>query len=174
MLNWFSRLRKPVDRVHGVAARPFHILHSRHARLAPRLWQSPYCCTMAYFWVAVVTEELCRGRYSERDKHKVLHRAFARIVKEMRGSPSLARQQVLPDGHPLRLRALGDLTRAVGLFRQGKNPRLMIYADYRAAVDAHGRPAVPGNRWGLRTEAAHEILLAGYLAGNVRPGRETR
>lgn len=167
MLGLFSRLRKTVEKVHGIAARPLRILQSRQPSLAPRLWQSRYCSTMVYFWVAVITEEVCRDSFSETDKHKVLQRAFARVVKEMRGNSAAAKKQVLPDGHAVRLRALADLKRAVELRRDGVDTRLLIYADYREAVAGDGRPAVFGNPWGLRNEAAHEILLAGYLAGNV-------
>lgn len=48
----------------------------------------------------------------------------------------------------------------------------MIYADYRDAVDGGGRPARSGNRWGLRTEAAHEILLLSYVIGTLQGKRE--
>lgn len=145
MLGLFSRLRKPMEMVHVAAARPLQILASRQPSLAPRLWQSRYCSTMVYFWVAVVTEDICRNKYSEAEKHKVLQRVFARAVKEMRGVPALARKQVLPDGHPLRLKALADLKRAVDLRRHGADARLMIYADYRRAVEGDGRPAAFGN-----------------------------
>lgn len=167
MLGLFSRLRKPVERVHDIASRPLRILASRQPSLVPRLWQSRYCSTMVYFWVAVVTEETCRSKYSEAEKHKVLQRVFARTVKEMRGVPAAARKHVLPDGHPHRLKALADLKRAVELRRNGVDARLMIYADYREAVESNGRPAAFGNHWGVRTEAAHEILLARYLASHL-------
>ena len=172
MLGVFSRLRKPVEKVLAIASRPLGVLASRHPSLAPRLWHSRYCCTMIYFWVAVITEEVCRDRFSEAQKHKILQRAFARAVREMGGRPSAAKKQVLPDGHPVRLRALADLKRAVELRRDGAESRLLIYAEYRQAVEGDGRPAVFGNRWGLRNEAAHEILLAGYLASNARAREE--
>ncbi|MEI7599148.1 MAG: hypothetical protein WCJ41_07475 [Aestuariivirga sp.] len=167
MLGLFSRLRKPVERVHAISSRPLRILESRQSSLAPMQWQSHYCSTMVYFWVAVVTEEVCRSKYSEDEKHRVLQRVFARIVKEMRGVPAIAKKCVLPDGHPHRLKTLADLKRAVELRRNGADARLMIYADYREAVEGDGRPAVFGNHWGVRTEAAHEILLARYLASNL-------
>lgn len=167
MLRWFTRLRKLVDRVHGVATRPLYILESRRPDLAAGLWHSPYCCTMIYFWMAVVTEQLCGERRTEADKHRILQQVFARAVKELGGAPAAARRNVLPDGHPRRLRALSNLKRVVELQRNGVDARLLIHAHYRAAVEGDGRRALPGNRWGLRTEAAHELLLAGFLADSL-------
>ena len=170
MLGLFSRLRKPVERVHAIASCPLRVFASRQPSLVPRLWQSRYCSTMVYFWVAVVTEEACRGKYSEAEKHKVLQRVFAHVVKDNWGAPAIAKKHVLPDGHPHRLKALADLKRAVELRRDGPDARLMIYGDYREAVEGDGRPAIFGNHWGVRTEAAHEILLASYLASNLSAG----
>lgn len=167
MLGFLSRLSKPAERVHAVAGRPLWILQSRRPALTARLWDSPYCCTMVYFWFAVVTEEQCRNSHSEADKQKILQKALARTVAELDGAPAKVMQQVLPEGHPRRLRALTDLKRAVDLMRKGEDSRLMIYDEYRTAIEADGRPALSGNRWGLGSEAAHEILIARYLAANV-------
>jgi hypothetical protein len=81
-------------------------------------------------------------------------------------------RHVLPDGQPRRRRALADLKRVVDLYRGDVDDRFMIYADYRDAVDGGGRPARSGNRWGLRTEAAHEILLLSYVIGTLQGTRE--
>ena len=58
VLNWL-RTRKQVDDVHRRAMRPFLLLQAREPQAFPRLWQSPYCCTVAYFWTAVAAEDLC-------------------------------------------------------------------------------------------------------------------
>lgn len=166
MLKWF-KLRKPVERTEAIAARPLQIFESRHPAVLKDLWLSPYCCTLVYFWTAVVTEDVCRNRFSDAEKREVLREGFARIVEELRGSAASAMNRVLPDGHQLRQRALSDLKRAVDLYRGDYDDRYMIYADYREAVNEDGRPALFGNRWGLGKEAAHEILLANYLAGNL-------
>lgn len=168
MLRWFSRLRKPTARVRRVAARPLWVLESRRPLLAEALWRSPYCCTMVYFWTAFVTEHVCGEHLPEAAKGKVMQQVLARIVKELGGDPRAARQQVFPDGHPGRQRALVDLKRVVTLYSGKVNEGLMIYPDYRKAVEDDGRPALPDNRWGLRQEAAHEILLARYLAAGVQ------
>lgn len=166
MLKWF-RLRKPLEKTQRVAARPLQVFDARHQGLIRAVWLSPYCCTLLYFWTAVMAEDVCRNALNDDDKREVLREAFARMVEEMRGSPAAAMNRVLPDGHQLRRRALSDLKRCVDLFRGDVDDRYMIYADYREAVYEDGRPAVPGNRWGLRKEAAHEILLANYLAANI-------
>lgn len=171
MLKWF-RLRKPVERIQNIAARPVQIFESRNPALVHDMWLSPYCCTLVYFWTAVVTEDVCRNKYSDEDKREVLRDSFARIVEEMRGSVNAAMNRVLPDGHQMRRRALSDLKRAVDLYRGDYDDRYMIYADYRQAVDEDGRPAPFGNRWGLGKEAAYEILLASYLAGSLQPDEE--
>lgn len=170
MLGWFSRLRKPVEKVHRIAGRPLWVLDSRQPALTANLWLSPYCCTMLYFWTALITEQVCGDSLSQRRKHKVLQRAFARLVKETDGKPRHARRRVLPDGHPRRRRAELDLKLVVTVYSGTINEGLMIYPDYRDAIEGDGRPALPGNRWGLRSEAAHEILLAGYLANDVLAG----
>lgn len=166
MLNWF-RTRKTVDRIQRTAERPLQVLDSRFPDALRSVWQSPYCCTLTYFWTAVVTEDVCRNRLSDEDKREALRDVFARIVEDARGSVNGAMKRVLPEGNEIRRRALSDLKRAVDLYRGDVHDRFMIYADYREAVYEDGRPAVPGNRWGLAREAAHEILLAHYLAGNL-------
>lgn len=166
MLKWF-KLRKPVERIETIAARPLQIFESRQPGLLKDLWLSPYCCTLVYFWTAVVTEDVCRNKFSDAEKREVLRESFARIVEEMRGSVTSAMNRVLPDGHQLRRRALSDLKRAVDLYRGDYDDRYMIYADYREAVNEDGRPALFGNRWGLGKEAAYEILLANYLTGSL-------
>ena len=138
MLKWF-RLRKPVDTIERVAARPLQILASRQPALLGPVWRSPYCCTLVYFWTAVITEDVCRKSRSDADKREALRDAFGRVTAAMRGNPATA---------------------------------LMIYSDYREAVYGDGRSAVPGNRWGLRKEAAHDILLASYLAASVQSEEE--
>lgn len=166
MLNWF-RTRKTVDAIHRAAARPLYVLDSRLPDTLRTVWQSSYCCTLMYFWTAVVTEDVCRNRLSDEEKREALRDAFSRIVEETRGSVNGAMKRVLPEGHQQRRRALSDLKRAVDLYRGDVDDRYMIYADYREAVYQDGRQAVPGNSWGLNREAAHEILLASYLASNV-------
>lgn len=168
MLRWFSRLRKPTDKVWRVAARPLWILESRRSWLSEAIWQSPYCCTTVYFWTAFMTEHLCGSSLSERQKRKVTQQVFARMVKDLGGKPREARKLVLPDGTPGRQRALVDLKRVVTLYSGKVTEGLMIYPDYRKAIDDDGRAALPGNRWGLRNEAAYEILLARYLAADVQ------
>ena len=167
MLKWF-RLRKPLEKVQRVAARPLQILDAHQPAMVRSVWLSPYCCTVLYFWTAVMTEDICREAFTDEDKREVLREAFARMAEETGGSVTGASNRVLPDGHQIRRRALSDLKRAVDLYRGDVDDRYMIYADYREAVYADGRPAPPGNRWGIRKEAAHEILLASYLAGNVQ------
>lgn len=167
MLKWFSRLRKPADKVRRIAARPLWVLESRRPQLAEVLWNSPYCCTMVYFWTALVTEQVCGESLSESSKRKVVQRVFAQIVKDLDGDPVAARKRVLPDGQQRRRRALVDLKRVVTLYAGVDNESLMLNADYRKALEDDGRAALPENRWGLETEAAHEILLARYLAEDV-------
>ena len=170
MLRWFSRLRKPTEKVWRVAARPLWILESRRSWLAESIWQSPYCCTMVYFWTAFITEHACGDSLSESDKRKVQQQVLARSVKDLGGDPREVRKRVFPDGHPGRQRALVDLKRVVTLYSGKVDEKLMIYPDYRKAIDDDGRPGLAGNRWGLRHEKAHEILLARYLAADVQGG----
>ena len=170
MLRLFSRLRKPVDKVRGIAARPLWVLESRRPQLAEVIWNAPYCCTMVYFWTALVTEQACGDGVSAARKRKVLQRAFAMSVKELGGDPAAAREHVLPEGHPGRRRALVDLNRVVTLYSGTVNEKLMIHEDYRKALEDDGRAALPGNRWGLKYEAAHEILLARLLADEAMRG----
>ncbi len=171
MLKWF-RLRKPVDTIERVAARPLQILASRQPALLGPVWRSPYCCTLVYFWTAVITEDVCRKSRSDADKREALRDAFGRVTAAMRGNPATALNRVLPDGYQVRRRALSDLKRVVDLYRGSVDDRYMIYSDYREAVYGDGRSAVPGNRWGLRKEAAHDILLASYLAASVQSEEE--
>lgn len=130
--------------------------------MAP-MWKSPYCCTLLFFWIAVVTEHVCQDSFSEPDKRKVMRKVLASIADEMGASEAAFMSCVLPDGHPRRRHALADLKRVVDLYRGNVDDSFMIYADYRDAVNGGGRPARSGNRWGLRTEAAHEILLVRYV-----------
>lgn len=171
MLRWISRLRKPVEKVRGIASRPLWVLESRRPQLAEAIWTAPYCCTMVYFWTALVTEQACDDGLSASQKRKVLQRVFERIVKDMGGDPVAARGRVLPEGHPGRRRALVDLKRVVTLYSGTVNEKLMIYEDYRKALEDDGRPALPGNRWDLHYESAHEILLARLLADEVTGGQ---
>ena len=111
----------------------------------------------------MVTEHVCQDSFSQSDKRKVMRKVLARITDELGASEAAFMRHVLPDGQPRRRRALADLKRVVDLYRGDVDDRFMIYADYRDAVDGGGRPARSGNRWGLRTEAAHEILLVRYV-----------
>lgn len=171
MLKWF-RLRKTVERIERIAGRPLQVLGSRQPALLYPLWHSPYCCTLVYFWTAVITEDVCRKAHSDAEKREALRDAFARVCASMGGNPATAVNRVLPDGHQMRRRALSDLKKAVDLYRGDVDDRCMIYADYREAVYGDERSAVPGNRWGLRKEAAHDILLASYLAGSLQTEEE--
>lgn len=166
MLNWL-RTRKHVDDVHRHAARPFLLLRSRQPKLVPGLWQSPYCCTISYFWMAVVAEEMCGAETDNDTKLRTLREAFARLVEETRGIPHDAMRRVLPDGHPIRRRSLVDLKRVVDLYNGLVEDRHMIYPEYREAVYADGRPAIDPGRTGLEKEHAYEILLASYLGQNA-------
>ncbi|WP_421693527.1 hypothetical protein [Aestuariivirga sp.] len=171
MLTWF-RLRKPIERIHRICVRPLHILESRQPALMRTLWKSPYCCTLLYFWTAVVAEDICRNTFTDEEKRQALRDAFARIVEDSHGAVNGALNRVLPDGNPVRRRALSDLKRVVDLYRGDVDDRCMIYPGYREAVYEDGRPAFPGNRWGLRKEVAHEILLFTCLARNLQPEDE--
>lgn len=166
MLNWL-RVRKQAEDVHGVAVRPFLLLQSRQPQVFPRLWQAPYCCTIAYFWTAVVTEDLCIKDAANEVKLRALREAFARLVEDTRGTAHDAMKRVLPDGHPIRRRTLIDLKRVVDLYNGQIDDRHMIYPEYREAVYQDGRPALTGNRFGLEKELAYEILLSSYLAQNA-------
>lgn len=168
MLNWL-KLRKLPEEVHGHAVRPFHVLQAHWPEVFPALWQSYYCCTSAYFWTAVITEELC-GAEPEIDadaKLRILREAFTQIVENSGGSSLAAMKRVLPDGHPLRRRVLVDLKRVVDLMHGRYDDRHMIYPEYREAIYQDGRPSPKGNKYGLTTETACEILLSRYLAANT-------
>lgn len=171
MLQWL-RLRRRVQRIRRIAGRPLQILDSRRPSLMGPMWQSPYCCTLLFFWIDVVTEHVCQDSFSQSDKRKVMRKVLARITDELGASEAAFMRHVLPDGQPRRRRALADLKRVVDLYRGDVDDRFMIYADYRDAVDGGGRPARSGNRWGLRTEAAHEILLLSYVIGTLQGTRE--
>lgn len=171
MLTWL-RLRKPIERIHRICVRPLHILEARQPALVGPVWRSPYCCTLLYFWTAVIAEDVCRNTYSDEDKRQALRDAFARLVEDTQGSVNGALNRVLPDGHQMRRRALADLKRAVDLYRGDVDDRCMIYQGYREAVYQDGRPAFPGNRGGLRKEVAHEILLFSCLVRNVQTDDE--
>jgi hypothetical protein len=171
MLQWL-RLRKPVQHIRRIAVRPVQILAVRRPSLMAPMWNSPYCCTLLFFWIAVVTEHVCQDRLSQSDKRKAMRKVIARIADEMGGTEAGFMKRVLPDGHPRRRRALADLKRVVELYRGKVDDRFMIYADYREAVNGGGRPARSGNRWGLRTEASHEILLVRYVIDTLRGRQE--
>lgn len=167
MLMWF-RLRKPIDRIHRICVRPLHVLEIRQPMLFNAVWKSPYCCTLLYFWTAVIAEDICRDKYTDEEKRHALREAFARMVEESRSSVNGVLKRVLPDGHQMHRRALQDLKRAVDLYRGDVDDRAMIYPGYREAVYEDGRPCFPGNKWGIRKEAAHEILLYICLASNAQ------
>ena len=166
MLSWL-RTRKQVDDVHRVAVRPFLLLQLRTPRAVPAIWESPYCCTIAYFWTAVVAEDLSARDAGNEGKFRTLREAFTRLVEETNGSAPEAFRRVLSDGHPIRRRALVDLKRVVDLYNGHIDDRHMIYPEYREAVYEDGRPAPAQNRWGLDKEFAYEILLTSYLASNA-------
>lgn len=165
MLSWL-RIRKQIDDVHRVAVRPLAVLESRKPDLFPQLWRSPYCCTITYFWTAVIAEDLCDGDADNGDKLRTLREAFTRLVEDTGGIAYDVMKRVLPEGHPLRRRALIDLKRVVDLYNGRVDDRHMIYPDYREAVLEDRRPAVSGNRHGAEKEFAYEILLSSYLAAN--------
>jgi len=165
MLSWL-RTRKQVDDVHRIAVRPFLLLQSHDAAVFPHLWQSPYCCTISYFWTAVVAEENATDQDNEA-KFRTLREAFTRIVEDTRGVAHDAMKRVLPEGHPIRRRTLIDLKRVVDLYNGHIDDRHMIYPEYREAVYQDGRPAPAGNKLGLEQELAYEILLSSYLAAHA-------
>ena len=171
MLTWL-RLRKPIEKIHRISVRPLRILEARQPSLLGPSWFAPYCCTLVYFWTAVIAEDVCRDAYSDEDKRHALREAFGRLVEESHGSVDGVLNRVLPDGHPLRRRALSDLKRVVDLYRGDVDDRAMIYPGYRDAVNQDGRAAFPGNKWGLKKEAAHEILMFTCLASNVQADDE--
>jgi hypothetical protein len=173
VLNWF-RNRKQVDDVHRVAIRPFLVLQSRQPQAFPRLWQSSYCCTISYFWTAVVAEDICAAESDNDTKFRTLREAFTRLVEETRGTAHDAMKRVLSDGHPIRRRTLIDLKRVVDLYNGKIEDRHMIYPEYREAVYQDGRPALDGNRWSLEKEFAYEILLSSYLASNATVREEEK
>jgi hypothetical protein len=167
MLSWL-RTRKQVDEVHRIAVRPFLLLQSHKAQVFPGLWRSPYCCTIAYFWTAVIAEEACATDQDNDAKLRTLREAFARLVEDTRGAPHDAMRRVLPEGHPIRRRTLVDLKRVVDLYNGHIEDRNMIYPEYREAVYQDGRPAPPHNKWGLDRELAYEILFSSYLAAHAQ------
>jgi hypothetical protein len=167
MLSWL-RTRKQVEDVHRLAVRPFLLLQSHKAQVFPGLWQSPYCCTIAYFWTAVIAEEVCAKDQENDTKLRTLREAFSRLVEETRGAPHDAMRRVLPEGHPIRRRTLVDLKRVVDLYNGHIEDRHMIYPEYREAVYQDGRPAPARNKWGLDRELAYEILFSSYLAANAQ------
>jgi hypothetical protein len=166
MLSWL-RTRKQVEEVHSIAVRPFLLLQSHKASVFPGLWQSPYCCTIAYFWTAVVAEEICATDQDNDAKLRTLRESFARLVEDTRGAAHDAVRRVLPEGHPIRRRTLVDLKRVVDLYHGHIEDRHMIYPEYREAVYQDGRPAPADNKWGLDRELAYEILFSSYLAANA-------
>jgi hypothetical protein len=166
MLIWL-RNRKHVDDVHRLASRPFLLLQSRKSQLFPGLWQAPYCCTISYFWTAVVAEDLCGKGLDNDTKFRTLREAFTRLVEDTRGASHDAMRSVLPESHPIRRRALIDLKRVVDLYNGHIDDRHMIYPDYREAVYQDGRPAPSGHKGDVEKEYAYEILLSSYLAQNA-------
>lgn len=166
MLNWL-RNRKHVDEVHRLSVRPFMLLKARQPRVMPGLWQSNYCCTISYFWTAVVAEDTCGEDTGNDTKLRTLREAFARLVEETQGTPHDVMRRVLPDGHPIRRRSLVDLKRVVDLYNGVVEDRHMIYPEYREAVYQDGRPAIDPDRAGLEKEFAYEILLSSYLGQNA-------
>jgi hypothetical protein len=167
MLNWL-RTRKQGEDVHRRAVRPFFLLQAHKAQAFPGLWRSPYCCTIAYFWTAVIAEEVCARDQDDGAKLRTLREAFARLVEDTGGAAHDAMRRVLPDGHPIRRRTLVDLKRVVDLYNGHIEDRHMIYPEYREAVYEDGRPAPPANKWGLDRELAYEILFSSYLAANAQ------
>lgn len=166
MLKWL-RLRKRTEDVHRVAIRPLLLLRAHEPDVFPAVWETPYCCTLAYFWTAVVAEDVCGRSVENDDKFRTLREAFTRIVEETDGVAHDVMRRVLPDGHPIRRRALVDLKRAVDLYNGQVNDRYMIYPEYREAVYNDGRPAPAGNAWGIEQELSYEILLSSYISGNT-------
>lgn len=162
MLTWL-RLRKQTKAAHRLAARPFLLLQLQAPHAMAPLWLSPYCCTISYFWTAVIVETAGGDAVSDRDRLQLLRDTFSQLVAENRGTPHRAMKRVLPDGHPLRRRALVDLKRVVDLYHGQVEDRHMIYPEYRDAVRADGQPLRPGAP-GLTRAFAHELLLASYLA----------
>lgn len=165
MLTWLQ-IRKQVDDIHRIAVRPLALLQSRRPELFPALWRSPYCCTIIYFWSAVIAEDLCGMNTESEAKLRALREAFTRLVEDTRGTSHDAMKRVLPDGHAVRRRALIDLQKVVNLYNGKVEDRYMIYPEYREAVFEDGRPAKSGNSLGAEKEFAYEILLSSYLAAN--------
>ncbi len=165
MLSWL-RTRKQVDDVHRIAVRPVALLQSRRPELFPALWRSPYCCTITYFWTAVIAEYTCGISVDPNAKLRTLREAFTRLVEDTGGTSHEAMKRVMPEGHAVRRRTLSDLKRVVDLYNGETHDQHMIYPEYREAVFEDGRPAKPGNSLGAEKEFAYEILLSGYLAAN--------
>lgn len=170
MLNWL-RSRKQADEVYRIVLRPLLLLQSRSEQILPAFWQSPYCCTVSYYWTAVVVEDLSGERTND-GKLRALREAFSRLVEGAYGAPHDAMKRVLPEGHPIRRRALADLKRVVDLYNGKINDRYMIYSEYREAIYGDGRAVPDGDRWGLDQEYAYEILLSSYLAANCMTNEE--
>lgn len=117
----------------------------------------------------MITEEICGNdpEIGPESKLRILREAFTQLVENSGGSGPGVMKRVLPDGHPLRRRVLVDLKRAVDLMHGRYDDRYMIYPEYREAVYQDGRSAPKGNKYGLTTETAHEILLSRCLAANT-------
>lgn len=170
MLTWL-RIRWQADNVLTAAIRPVNLLRAQQPELFPALWQTPYCCTLSYFWTAVIAEGICKGAADD-EKFRALREAFERMVKASGGTSYEAMKRVLPDGHPARRRALTDLKRVVSLYHGRIDDRQMIYPEYRHAVEEDGRRVPKGGRQRSRHGSAHEMLLVHYLAGNVIGGEQ--
>jgi len=165
MLTWL-RLRKQAKAVHRLAARPLLLLQLQTPQAMAPLWLSPYCCTISYFWTAVIVETAGEKHLSDEERLDLLRETFLQLVEETRRTPQRAMKRVLPDGHPLRRRALVDLKRVVDLYHGQIEDRHMIYPEYRDAVREDRqplRPAAPG----MTRAYAHELLLASYLRDGV-------
>jgi hypothetical protein len=168
VLNWL-KLRKQPEEVRSHAVRPFHVLQAHWPEVFPAIWKSHYCCTSAYFWTAVVIEEVCGNEpeFDPESKQRILREIFTELVETSGGNALEVMKRVLPDGHPMRRRALVDLKRVVDLMHGRYDDRYMIYPEYREAVYQDGRSAPRGNKYGLTTETAYEILYSRYLAANT-------
>jgi len=165
MLTWL-RMRKRSKTVHRIAARPFRLLQLQMPHAMAPLWLSHYCCTISYFWTAVIVETVGGKDIPDEDRLQELRDTFSQIVEENRGTPLRAMKRVLPDGHPMRRRALVDLKRVIDLYNGQIEDRHMIYPEYRDAVRGDGQP-LRQKAPGMSRAYAHELLLASYLADGV-------